>query len=537
MSIKDVSGINARWTSTSAGLAAGIFRPGGSSGQRTYEWTYERSVVVLIAALIILRIVCAANIPLAFDEALYWRYSKHLAFGYLDHPFMNPLMIRIGTTLLGDTPLGVRFVAVLLAVPASWAVWRSGAALFGSERIGAMAALFFNVTIVMMLGSLLATSDEVVVTAAALLLFGLSKVEQTGRGAWWLAVGAAFGFGMCSKYTMLFFAVSILAWLLVVPERRKWLASPWTWAGGGVAVLCFLPVLIWNADHHWASFVYQSKRLVVHEWTLRFLGELVASQFGLATPSIFVLSCIALFSTPRQDHAQYSSRVMLAAMVWPILAYFAWHALHQRVQGNWPEPIYPALAIACAATVDRLRGRASTLATITRWAARSAAPVGIGLAGIVYLQAIYTPFALGPSDPTARVLGVGWPAIAERIDALRAQTGAASIVTTEYESAAWLTFYLPSKAPVVQLTQRVRWSNEPAPDQHLFDAPALYVCRAPCGRLNGTLDKYNDFALVDVATRMRRGVAIEQYLVYRVAKPTRPVLDPLYADLQGIPAR
>ena len=92
------------------------------------------------------------------------RYSRYLAPGYLDHPAMNPLLIRLGTMMFGETPFGIRVFAVLTALPASWAVWRAGALLSGTERTGATAALFFNLTVTMNVGSMLATSDASVVT-------------------------------------------------------------------------------------------------------------------------------------------------------------------------------------------------------------------------------------------------------------------------------------------------------------------------------------------------------------------------------------
>src|SRR5689334_23294749 len=154
-------------------------------------WTYERAVIAAIAALVLVRLAVAANMPLASDEALYWRYSRYLAPGYLDHPAMNPFLIRLGTMLFGDTPFGIRLFAVLTAAPGSWAVWRSAALLSGGERSGATAALFFNLTLTMSVGSMLATSGASVVMTSAFVLLALAKLNESGRGLWWLAVGAS----------------------------------------------------------------------------------------------------------------------------------------------------------------------------------------------------------------------------------------------------------------------------------------------------------------------------------------------------------
>ena len=87
----------------------------------------DRRVVFPLAAvavLIVLRGVLSAFLPLSFDEAYYWMWSKHLAWGYYDHPPMVAFMIRAGTMLFGDTSFGVRAGALLLSAAGSWAVWR-----------------------------------------------------------------------------------------------------------------------------------------------------------------------------------------------------------------------------------------------------------------------------------------------------------------------------------------------------------------------------------------------------------------------------
>src|SRR5213595_2825392 len=90
-----------------------------------------------ILALVGLRLIVAAFTPITFDEAYYWMWSKHLAGGYYDHPPMVAVVIRLGTMLAGDTELGVRLVSVLLAIPMSFAVYRTAELLFGGRRVAA----------------------------------------------------------------------------------------------------------------------------------------------------------------------------------------------------------------------------------------------------------------------------------------------------------------------------------------------------------------------------------------------------------------
>ena len=127
-------------------------------------------------------------------------------------------MIRLGTMIAGDTELGVRLVSILLALPMSWAVYRAAAILFGGHRLACTATLLLNATLMAAVGTLIVTPDAPLLVASSFVLFFLAKVLETGRGAWWLAVGAAVGAALLSKYTALFFGPAILIWLVTRAE-------------------------------------------------------------------------------------------------------------------------------------------------------------------------------------------------------------------------------------------------------------------------------------------------------------------------------
>jgi len=490
-------------------------------------WSYEKTVAVAIGALIALRMFVAAVWPLATDELLYWRYSFHLAPGYLDHPGANPLLIRVGRTLFGETSLGVRFFAVALGIPASWAVWRAGELLLGNARAGANAALFFNLTIVMSVGSMIATSDSVVVATSALLLWAVAEFNASQRGAWWLAIGAIIGVGMLSKYTTLFLALSIVAWLAVVPDLRRWFLRPWPYLGALISVAVFSPVIIWNAQHQWASVVYQSSRMVAHGWSLQYVFELVAAQIGLATPPIFVLIVLGLWWGRRLKGAERRNWLLPAMMIAPPLAYFLWHSLHERVQGNWPECIYPAAACAAAFAVQLLPAQTGRAAWLGRWSERLAIPFALTLAGFIYFHGA-TGLPAFPRDPAARMTGFGWREAAASIDDVRARAGTPVIVTSDYSMAVQLSYYLPSRTPVVQLNERVRWISEPQPDQSLFAGDMLYVCHDRCEKLHFLPPRFRGIEYLATVTRRNHGQVADVYSIYRLSRPIGAVLNPVY---------
>ena len=485
-----------------------------------------RAIVIAIVVLFGIRLAVAAATPLSSDECLYWMWSKSLAAGYLDHPPVTPILIRLGTGLFGDTSFGVRSIGVFISLPATWAVWRSAVILFKDEKIGAGAALFFTLALPVAAGSIVMTPDNPSLAATVLLLLCLAKLLDTGRREWWLAIGVAFGVGMLSKYTTLFFSVSILIWVLTVPELRHWLRTPWPWISGVIAFALFSPTLLWNFQHGWASMLYQYDRLVIREWTLRFLGDFLASQVGMATPPIFVLGFMGLIGFLRRDAGSLGARVLLMVMVWPLFLYFVWHTFHERVHGNWPEPLYPAFVVAAAVAACRVKW-SGVWRSIAYWSRRSAVPVGIGCAAVIYLQAVFGIVPLGSIDPTARALGAGWPELGAAMDEIRERLGAPVILTTDYRVNAWLSFYVPSRPPVEQIETRIRYVNAPEPDPALFRGTMMYVCEGECDfQVEMVSARFRTVEPVTKLPRRRHGIVIADYSVFRVADPIGHVLDP-----------
>src|SRR3979409_1517285 len=304
------------------------------------------NTVLTILALVVLRLVAAAYTPLTFDEAYYWMWSKNLAGGHYDHPPSVAFVIRLGTLIAGDTELGVRLVSILLALPMSWAVYQTAAILFGGRRLASTSAILLNVTLMAAVGTMIVTPDAPLLVASSFVLFALAKVLQTGRGAWWLAVGAAAGAALLSKYTALFFGPAILIWLMAVPKLRRWLISPWLYLVGLVALAIFAPVILWNADHQWVSFIKQFGRARIEDFRPAFIGELIPTQVAFATPLVFILGAMGLYALLARKAGAPAARALISATFWTIVVYFIWHSLHARVEANWFAPVYPAFAIA-----------------------------------------------------------------------------------------------------------------------------------------------------------------------------------------------
>jgi 4-amino-4-deoxy-L-arabinose transferase-like glycosyltransferase len=461
-----------------------------------------RWALAATALLIALRFAVAGFLPLSADEAYYWLWSQHLAAGYFDHPPGIAFVIRFGTLLFGDTPFGVRFGGILLLLPATYLVWRSARILTDDDLIAARACLFFNLTLMIAAETMAATPDAPSIPTSAAFLFCLVKLRQTEKGRWWLAAGVAAGLGLLAKYTAFFLGAGALAWLLLDRDARRWLLTPWPYLGGALAGLIFAPNLLWNADHGWMTFAFQFGRIGTGHLTARYLVEFLGAQLGLASPLILLLAGIGLVRARRGE-----GLFLLAALIWPSLLYFLFHALRDRVQGNWPCYLYPALAILAAETAARAQNK------FVRLSALCATPLAALMLALVYAQALFGILPLGRGDPLTRLLGGGIPAVAQQLQALQASSGASAILTSDYETTAWLRFYSPLR--VIQANESFRYPDATLPSQALLNGPLLYLAEQRVDQSKKLAGHFAALKPLGEIDRKRGDLIIARYNVYR----------------------
>ncbi len=149
----------------------------------------------LIAYALVLRCVYAGSVELMPEETYYWNYSRHLDFGYLDHPPMVAWLIKAGTTMFGQTEFGVRAGALCCGAITSIFVYKLTRNLFG--QAAAFAALLLTQALpYFFLSGFLMTPDTPLAAAWAASLYFLERALIGNRSrAWWLA-GMCLGIGM-----------------------------------------------------------------------------------------------------------------------------------------------------------------------------------------------------------------------------------------------------------------------------------------------------------------------------------------------------
>ena len=438
--------------------------PAGAAG-----WRFHRAVLLLAVGLTLVRLLAAGVIHLTEDEAYYRLWAQHPQLGYFDHPPMIAWWIRAGQMVAGDTALGVRLLPALASGVATWFIADLALRLGAQARTAFRAALWYNATLTVCVGGMLATPDSPASLFWTVALWCLAHYWEKGRTAWWLAAGAAAGLAVLSKYSGLFLAPGVLLWLLVIPGGRAELRRPGPWEGALLAIFVFAPNVVWNSDHHWITFIKQFGRVAPHAAAPLHVAEFLATQFLLLTPLIAIYALQGVRQGWRERAQSGAVHLMLPITTSaPFALYMLIHAVHDRVQGHWPVPLFGALAICAAVAAER-----SERTRLGRIAARLAPTLGLGLgAAMLVLMAAPGPPLFGGADPSLALRG--WPRFSRDVEALRVATGAAWVGTQSYGASAQLTLAGGIAAPVLQLIERDRYWNTdtPRPD---FTRPGLVV--------------------------------------------------------------
>ena len=441
------------------------------------------AVAALIAVLTILRVIYASVIDLRTDEAYYWTWSKENVLCFLDHPPMIAWFIRFGTAIFGDTNLGVRFAGILAMLITQLLLADIVRRVTHDVRAIVLAVLMPEAALYYGLLMAKVSPDVALIPFAVAMVWALIRINESGDGRWWLAAGVFAGLALLSKFTVLMLIPAVLAFMLVPDWRRRWLLSPYPWLAAVFALVLFLPVLIWNAQHDWASFRFQLVRATAtHEISLRTVVDFIGLQFGLVGFILLpvVLSGISLTAWRGYFRGDAVAILLSTAVIVPF-GYFFWKSLSLRVGDTWPMFIWPAGFAATAINIAMLprEGFPAWMIRSTISWANTAIVSGIAVVVAVFLYYVATPWNfIGKTDPIGGE--AGYEQVADRAQAELQKIGGTWIATTDYRTYAMLRWYFNGRVPVIQINERGRFLGFRDPGMAAIRGHAgLYVGREP----------------------------------------------------------
>lgn len=320
--------------------------------------------ILLIKAAALFWLIQSGAIGLGPDEAQYWTWSQSLSLGYYSKPPGIAWQIFLGTSLFGDTELGVRFFSLVIGLALPLVIYHMGKNGGISEQASFFAALAFALSPMGFLSSLFAITDGGSVLFFTLALLTLyqgihhGKIDYVRAGLFVFA-GALFKW------------VTYYLWIFALPLYflRKERGTHFI-LGVAISLLALIPSLIWNISHSFVTFLhvyYQAgskgdiapnKELI----SLKSFADFLGAEAALVSPLLFLMLAIALGALVFRAKSFDKAPAFLGFSTLATLAVFGVLSLFMKIQGNWCDFIYPAAFLFMGYYFDSGRGRRLLLA-------------------------------------------------------------------------------------------------------------------------------------------------------------------------------
>jgi len=318
----------------------------------------DAAVLGLIAAAdLALHVALAGRYGYWIDELYFIACGEHLDWGYVDHPPLIAVVAALSRALFGDSLRGIRLASAVTGAALVFLTGWIARALGGKRTAQVTAALAVAIA------PIYAGFAAVLTMNAYEPLFWMGcaylviRIAQGAAPQLWVVVGVLAGIGVLNKHSMVFFAVALLAGLLLSPQRRLvW--NRWAAFGALTAVFVALPHLGWQEAHGWPTIeLLANARRYQHQPVTPL--EFVLGQIQIVHPvtlPLWVAGAVFLLTDRR------AARVRFLGWTF-VIAFVAFMAMQAKTY--YLAPIYPIVFAAGAIVVEDLARRRRWVAWTT----------------------------------------------------------------------------------------------------------------------------------------------------------------------------
>ena len=234
------------------------------------------------------------------DELLSYSNAIHLDWCYVVYAPLTAWLARVELVAFGTNLVGYRLLPAVAVGLVSVLAGLIARAMGGGRRSMLVAAVAAGIAgPICFAGSFLSYMSFDVLWWV-LVAWATARLLETEDARWWIAIGAGMGLGLLTKYTIVFFAVGLLGGMVLTPNRR-YFRTGWFWCGVGVALVMALPVIVWQAQHHFVALAWMKSihaRDVSRGTTDYFIPRQFWNTTNPATVPIWCAGLWFLFATP-----------------------------------------------------------------------------------------------------------------------------------------------------------------------------------------------------------------------------------------------
>ncbi len=344
----------------------------------------RQDTLVLLAiagAMVVLHVVTNGRYGFHRDELQVLSDARHMDWGFVPYPPVTPFLEHVGLGIFGVSIVGLRIFSVLAQGLSLFVTALMARELGGGRLAQVTAALVVALSPLPMFEATEFQYSSFDYLWWVLAAYCVIRLLTTENPRWWLGIGAAVGAGLMTKYTMCFLIAGIAGGVLLT-DARRYLVNRWLWAGAGLALLIFLPNLIWQVRHDFISWHFLQhihKRDVGQGRDHGFIRDQFVSCVNLVAAPLWITGLVCYLRERRYR--------LLAWMYLIPLALF----IVGKGRGYYLAAAYPMLiAMGCVAAEDWV----ASLRRPWRWTVEIAFFAGLFVMG-AYVSALLVPTANG----------------------------------------------------------------------------------------------------------------------------------------------
>jgi 4-amino-4-deoxy-L-arabinose transferase-like glycosyltransferase len=403
-------------------------------------------LLLLALARLILHLLTSGQYGFHRDELATLDDARWLAWGYVAYPPLTPFVARLALELFGPSLVGLRLFSAAAQCGGLVLAGLIARELGGGRWAQVVTALAVTSAPISLIQGALFQYVSFDYLWWVLIAWCSLRLLNSSNPRWWLAIGLAAGLGLLTKYTIAFLLVGLAGGLLITPLRQQ-LTGRWLWTGLALAVLIWLPNLLWQAQHSFVSLEFLS---AIHSRDVRIgrtQGYLPEQLYVNASPLTIPLWIAGLWFYLIAPAGQ---RYRLLGWLYVIPGLLC---LAAQARAYYLGPAYPPLLAAGAVVVERWLaagrpgrarlGRACTALVLASAIVASAAlslpiaPVNSGLWSLT--SKVHDNF----------VEEIGWPELVETVAGLYAalppdSQPRAAILAGNYGEAGAIDLYGPA---------------------------------------------------------------------------------------------
>lgn len=442
---------------------------------------YTIAFVLLIHFIVWFTVFTALDIHP--DMADHWIWSRHLSFGYYEHPPFIALTMRVITLLFSDIVFGLKLGSVLFSVLILYLGYLAARQFF-DRRTALIFVLILESTPYFSTGSVFWHIDQPYMAFWLLGIFSIGKYINTRNPNWMLLFGGMAGLGALSKYIMILLPMGMMAWLVFNRSSRKLLVQWQTYLGALIALAIVAPNIYWNAQNDWITFSFVlDKGLKGASFGVHFM-HFITSQFFLFSIIYSVYFWWQLFSKNLSASILEDENKAIAEQKWsfllfsglvPFLFFTLTSFMGSRTDPHWVNVAYFSFFMLLARFISILFSQGHIGQQIILFF--SSIGINAVLLTVVLLQIhyVFIPYQF-PDAPSLKVM-TGWSRTAEQIKGLCEERNLKPpdyIISREYQLSSALGLYMAHHPwpHSIEKEERNLWS----PVNSIRKEGALIVC-------------------------------------------------------------